>query len=63
MSVFDLLKSVCVVVAGGTPKLVLVLSTCRPATWATYEVTGMSPQSTTFPQKLKGFSAKGLEFD
>jgi len=29
----------------------------------TYEVTGMSPQSRTFPQKLNGFSAKGLNFD
>ena len=26
-----------------------------------YEVTGISPQSMTLPQKLKGLSARGLE--
>ena len=27
---------------------------------ATHEVTGISPQSITFPQKLNGFPARGL---
>lgn len=58
VAVFDLLDGVGVVIAGGG---VVRKEIRRRIGVGTYEVTGMSPQSRTLPQKLKGFSARGLQ--
>jgi len=54
--VFDLLKGVVVVVAGVS----LSLGTGLLGRDSPYEVTGMSPQSMTLPQKLNGLDCMGL---
>jgi hypothetical protein len=58
---FNLLERICVVVPLQTYLLVLFnLSSERTRrSKATYEVTGMSPQSTTLAQELNGFAASG----
>lgn len=50
----DLLKCICIVVAWRS-QLIFALKYVH-----TYEVTGISPQSMTFPQKLKGLVSWGL---
>ena len=69
MTILDLLNSIGVVVARCAKRLESQF-VCQPGVKelgckdrTTYEVTGMSPQSSTFPQKLNGLSAKGLNLD
>ncbi len=58
MSIFNLLDRVGVVVS--LECRVLVGELMAEGKSDSYEVTGISPQSITLPQKLKGFAAMGL---